>query len=310
NDGSLKLQKTALHISAQLKGENSQQVIPVYHWVDDVHPTTLNQGDRLLVLLRRRESEDGKRLDGYEATGWGDSIKELDDRALAIYRQRIEELTAIYQRGNPDPSELVEWLVRCVEEPATRGEGVRKLIEGLYRLASQREQENSDKSRTGEAEESADQTEDEIEDSDEQADDDEAKMRGENVKLAAALTQDQRNRLPGALFGIAELSEADMDLVNLIVELGDERLAPYLVSQLRRVADDSPRFAESLVWMIARVIKDEDLNRLADDYHDAATYDESEFDDRTDRRNSTRNRRPGDVTVAAIKRGAMVKKFL
>src|SRR5262245_186126 len=186
--------------------------------------------------MRHRESEDGKRLEGYEATGWGDSIKELDDGALAIYRRRIEELTAIYQRGNPDPSELVEWLVRCVEEPATRGEGVRKLTEGLYRLASQREQENSDRSRTGEAEESADQTEDDIDDSDEQAVDDEAEMRIESVKLAAALTQDHKNRLTGALFGIAALSEPDMDLVNLIVELGDERLGPDVVSQLRPAA--------------------------------------------------------------------------
>lgn len=264
-DGS-KLFKTALNITSQLKGENNQQVIPFYHWVNDSYPTSLKPGGRLLVLLQHRESEEGKRLDGYEATGWGNGIKQLDDGALAVYRQRIEELTAIFQRGNPDPAEIVEWLLRCVEEPATREESVSKLSE----LEFQREQENEAKSH---------------------------------------LTQDHKTRLANALFGIAELSEADMAFVNLIEELGDERLAPYLVSQLRRVADRAPMLAESLIRMIAWVINDEDLRLLANDYDDVATYEKSEYEE-SDQRDSTRNQRADGVTVAAIKRSAMIKDFL
>jgi hypothetical protein len=143
-DGSKRI-KTALHISSQFKGENNQQVIPFYFWVDDFYPTTLKRGDRLLVLLQHRESEEGTRLDGYEASDWDNSIKKLDDRALAIYRQRLEELTAIYQSGNPEPADLVEWLMRLVEEPATRAEGVLNLSESLSLLASKREQENEAK---------------------------------------------------------------------------------------------------------------------------------------------------------------------
>jgi hypothetical protein len=40
------------------------------------------------------------------------------------------------------------------------------------------------------------------------------------------LTQDHKTRLANTLFGITELSDADMELVNLVEELGDERLAP------------------------------------------------------------------------------------
>src|SRR5215510_12475729 len=123
-------------------------------------------------------------------------------------------------------------------------------------------------------------------------------------------SQEHKTRLANALFAIEELNEDDMKLVNLIQELGDERLASYLVSQLRRVADRAPRLAESLVWKIAQVIKDEDIRRLANDYDDAATYDESEDGDGSDRQDSTRNQRADGLTVEAIKRGAMLKDFL
>lgn len=306
--------KTALRISSQFKGENRKQVISFYHWVDDSDPDTFKPGDRLLVLLQQREPDDGERLDGYEASDWENSIKKLDDGALAIYRQRIEELTAIYQRGNPEPEEIVEWLMRCVEEPATRAEGVLNLSESLSLLASKREEENEVKSQSVEAEESDAESGDDGEDSNEQSsDDDEDESERESLKLAAAVTQDHKTRLANTLFGIAELSEADMELVSLIEELDDERLAPYLVSQLRRVASDAPRFAVSLIRTIAWVINDEDLKRLADESRDAAIaaiFDRSEYRDESDQQDSARNRRSGGMTVAAIKRSAMLKDFL
>ncbi len=313
-EGGSKWLKTALRISSQFKGENRQQVISFYHWVDDSDPDTFKPGDRLLVLLQQRESEDGERLDVYEASDWGNSIKKLDDGALAIYRQRIEELAAIYQRGNPEPEELVEWLMRCVEEPATRVEGVHNLSKSLSLLASKREEENEAKPQSVEAEESARESDDDDENANEQSsDDDEAKSERDSLKLAAAVTQDHKTRLANTLFGIAELSEADMELVSLIQKLGDERLAPYIVSQLRRVADDAPEFAVSIIWTIARVINDEDLKRLAGESRDAAIaaiFDRSEDEDESDQQGSTRNRRSGGMTVAAIKRSAMIKDFL
>jgi len=304
--------RTDLRISSQLKGENDQQVIPFYYWFSDATPFEFKQGARLLAFLQFRKTEDGKRLNGFEIIGWErNSIRELDDGALAVYRQRIEELTAIFRRGDPAPAEIVEWLIRCVEEQATREEGLHRLSDILSLLELQRERENEDKSQSVDVEESAGQSKDDEESSNEQSDDDDrAEMRRENIRLAAALTQEHKTRLANALFAIAELNENDMKLVRLIRELGDERLAPYLVSQLRRVADRAPRLAESLVWTIAQVIKDDDIRRLANDYDDAATYDESEYDDEPDRQDSTRNRRANGLTVEAIKRGAMLKDFL
>jgi len=233
---------------------------------------------------------------------------------LAIYRQRIEELTAIYQRGNPEPAELVEWLMRCVEEPATRAEGVLNLSESLSLLASQRERENEAKPQSVEAEESAGESDVEEEGSNEQSSEaEETDWERESLKLAAAVTQDHKTRLVNTLFGIAELSEADMELVSVVEELGDERLAPYLVSQLRRVADDAPEFAESLIRAIARVINDEDLERLADESRDAALVsllEKIDHGNEPKQQDSARNPRAGGVTAAAMKRGARLKDFL
>jgi hypothetical protein len=311
-DGSKQL-KTALHITSQFKGEDRRQVIPLYHWVDAYNPTSFKQGDTLLVLLQRRESEEGERLDGYEATGWGYGVKKFDDGALAVYRQRIEELTAIIQRGNPDPAEFVEWLVRCVEDPVTRQDGVRKLSDSLSLLESQRERENEAGSQPAEAEESAGQSEDDEESANEQSDNDNEAEDRESAQLAAALTEGHKIRLANTLFSIAELSEDDMDLAGLVQKCGDERLAPYLISQLRRVADDAPGYAESLIQMIAWVINDEDLKRLTNEYGNvalAAIINRSENDDESDRQDSTRNQRPDFRTLAAINRSGMLKDFL
>ena len=310
NEEGANLLKSALHISVQLKGQNSEPVIPFYYRDDDIHPTRLKPGGRLLVFLRHRESEDGNQLDGYELAGWEESIKVLDDGALAIYRQRIEELRAIFKGSNPDPAELVEWLVRCIEEPATREDGVRNMSEIVYALTLQHKQKNEANSETGEIDKSHDQMKDDEEDSIEPPGDDESEMEREITKLAAALTEDHKNRLTSALFDNAELTEADIGLAYLITEFGDPRLAPYLVSQLQRVSGDPPRFTESLVRILAYTVNDDDLKRLADDYDGAATYDESESDDESDQQDAIRNERSAGLTVAAIKRGAMVKDFL
>jgi len=185
-------------------------------------------------------------------------------------------------------------------------------------LTVQRERENEAKSKSVEAEDSAGEREDEKEADEEgsterSSDDDVVERDREIAKLAAALIQDHKTRLANTLFGIAELSEDDLELVRLVEELGDERLAPYLVTQLRRAADGAPRFAESISWIIAQIIDDEDLKRLASEIRDsaiAAILNEGRYGDESDRQDPTPNRRSRGVTLATIKRGAMLKDFL
>jgi len=225
-------------------------------------------------------------------------------------------LRAIYQRGNPDPGEVAEWLMRLVEEPVTRREGAIKLSESLYLLESQRDQDNEAESQSVESDKAMgeDESDDEEKDSDEESsDDDVAQWEKEDAELAAALTKDHKARLANILFGVAGLKEDDMALVRAVEELGDERLAPYLVSQLRRVADEAPEFATSLIQTIARLIKDEDLNRLIDDQQAAtraAIFDRIDSVNKPDQQDSTQDQRANILTTVAAKRREMLKDFL
>src|SRR5262249_60989885 len=112
-------------------------------------------------------------------------------------------------------------------------------------------------------------------------------MGRECVQLAGALTDGHKIRLANTLFGIAEIGEDDMELAELVQDLGDERLAPYLVSQLRRVADDAPGYAESLIRTIAQALNDEDPKQVADEDDNAnmaERFNKSEYDGESDRR--------------------------
>jgi hypothetical protein len=79
------------------------------------------------------------------------------------------------------------------------------------------------------------------------------------------------------------------------------------------VADEAPDHAQSLIWMIAQVINDEDLKRLADDYgraEMAAILVNIEYDDGSDRQGATRNQRADVPSLAVIKSGVLLKDFL
>jgi hypothetical protein len=69
-------------------------------------------------------------------------------------------------------------------------------------------------------------------------------------------------------------------LIELALIWRDERLAPYLVSQLRRVENDPPHYALRWARVMVELFDDEDLNSLVDKYQesvDLASYYEFEL---------------------------------
>jgi len=299
SDGEMKLLKSTLKISSLLKGQNESREIPFYHWANDFHPARYNRDEKLLVFLRPRESENGGPLDGYEATDWSGAIRILDDAMSTSYRQRIEELASILQRSTPDPAEIAEWLVRLVEDPITRVEGVMKLDRALLQLQEQKEEATEEETEDDEADPGEQSVRAAIE-----------KEKKADALIAAALTEDQKNRLANALYAIQELTESDMDLVRLIQSLEDKRLPAYLVTQLQRIADDAPGLALSLTRIMASTIEDQDLIRLANDYSDAVRYDAyNSFKPSLDA-DSASERRPVEEKISGLKRSPLLKNFL
>lgn len=130
-EGAARLVKTQLEVSSTLKGAKHEPAINLYQWVYTGEKEIYSSGDTLLVFLKDHD-EDGveKASDGYAAVDTISGIKKLSEADLQVYIKRIEELAAILNRVNHDNAEIVEWLVRCAEHPATRWEGFFELASG------------------------------------------------------------------------------------------------------------------------------------------------------------------------------------
>ncbi|MCI0489702.1 MAG: carboxypeptidase-like regulatory domain-containing protein [Blastocatellia bacterium] len=268
------LMRTSLAVSSLLKGEDREPVIYAYHWIYDEEQVPYVSGEKMLVFLNRRKAEEGQEaIDGYEVSDRSFRIKKLPDADLSIYTQRIKELAAILQQKKPDIEKIVEWFVRCAEEPATRWEGALELAASAARLhdleyVSAPDEEND----------------------------------FANLAFAALLTPRQKDRLATALFKTETVTERDMKLIDLVKNWNDARFAPFLLSQLRRLEPNPPYFAEEMVTTLADLLDDEEATDFAEEYCDNVTYEDKEDEEAT----------PGESTkrAATEKRSAMLQKFL
>jgi len=304
---------TSLKVSTLLKGNNTQSVIPFYHWVSrnalDEDEDQIKTGDTMLVFLDRRKSDDDKLMDGFELSSWSRAIRKLDNAALGVYRQRIEELTPILQRSPADNAELIEWLVRCIEEPATRWDGAQELSRLTpFPLPSDQttQKEPPDEKFTAAIVAQSAQKPLELE----EETDAEEKEEKSDSPLLSLLNDGQKTRVLNVLFSIQELQEDDLPLVQLVGNLDDKRLAPYLIAQLHRLAPEAPRLAETLVATIAEILDDEAIEKAADHYRENADYAENE--EQEEQSNNAQTAKPPSVAaqVATAKRSALLTQFI
>lgn len=158
--------KTTLHVTSTIKGEGDHYTINVYHdrwvWSDpesqegqsEQHDfSEYKSDDTLLVFLQL--CKDGE---GYRVSDTTYAIKKLSDDDLKTYIQRINELAEIMQPEQPDNGRLVEWLVRCAEEPATRWEGAFELANSNSAMYDRDESEASEEQSQESGETAAEET--------------------------------------------------------------------------------------------------------------------------------------------------------
>jgi hypothetical protein len=292
------LMRTSLNVSSTVKGQGNYGVVNVYHWAwqqrDIPYSHVFNQysdGDKLLFFLNPRE--DGQ---GYEIADNSYGVKSLPEADLRIYLQRIDELSLIMQQEKPDPAQIVEWLVRCAEEPATRWEGLQELTMSNYALRqSENKDEPAEAEATTEAEEAAGSGAGEnaaeaessaVENSGEPAV--ETKIE-EFVNLPVIrrnyylepdpnfmrlLTESQKSRLANILFNAKTITYDEASLIDLVKRWNEPRLVPFVMSQLRSFIDDPPSVAEDLMGFMAETLKDEELTSLASKYSEDSCYND------------------------------------
>jgi hypothetical protein len=282
--------RTALEVSSTLKGEH-QSVVYVNHWNYGEYKdklTSAAEGDRFLVFLNQSEGEEGLSVGDMDF-----GVKQLTDDELNVYVKRIEELAYILKAGKPKDEEMVEWLVRCAEDPVTEWEGAFDLaISAVNSQADipQESPESADGEQAAEvdasvAENTAETSEESSEDA-EQTGNDESEVADENSESTEAppdieefsavnsyltdrdytklLTQDQKDRLVVALINTETLSDKNYHLLELVTPLDDARLVPYLLSQLRATKDEAQYFTDSLARIVATKLNDPALIELAD----------------------------------------------
>jgi hypothetical protein len=209
----------------------------------------------VLVFLKRSES-----MPGYVTVGLSYGAKRLNDREIEVYSARIRELIEIEKETdlNTLRRRVVEWLVCCAEEPATRWEGAWDLLDSHE---MKMEIENERKKAKGDQEGAVD--EDEMEE-----------WKKDFVDLTTLLTEEQKGRLTAALYRASSLSSRDMDLIRLVVMWGDDNLVPFMWSYLKASKTDSHWETSRLMYKLATLLKNQEASELVEKF-DKVLYSNS-----------------------------------
>lgn len=273
------LMKTALQVFSTHKGKAKKSVVYVYHWdYRDGDGTFASDQKQLVFLKHSKEGKGGK--DGYEIDDIGYGVKKLSDADLTIYMQRIAEQAKIMQAAKPDDAQIVEWLVRCAEEKATRFEGLAELSESFRQLRYQDEakneeeveEEESEEVEAGvEADEEADETV-EVEQEDQ-----------EYLKITSHLTQPQKERLLAILYNSEEISHEENRLIELAKDWKDTRLAPFLIAQMHRMEEAPTRFAETIIEHLVELLHNQEVEDAAAEYSDKVSYEDEDVSEEAER---------------------------
>lgn len=306
------LMKTALNVVSTLKGKAKTSVVYVYHWVGEEPDDSFARDKKQLVFLRN--SNKGK--DGYEVDNIYYGVKKLSDADLTIYTQRINELAKIMQSAKPDDAQIVEWLMHCVEEKATREEGLMELVQNFRQLGYAKEvkkrQEAEEKSEAVEAEAEEAEADSKAE-ADEVTKAEDIEEEKEYLKITSHMTKAQKDRVLAVLYQTEEVTGDDYNLIWLAKYWKDARLASFLFEQLQRQKDAPKDFAGTLIEDLVELLNTPDIEQAAQEYRDNGSYeDEDEEEDAEERTETvkTTESKTSEIQKIIQQRSERLKAFL
>ncbi len=227
---------------------------------DAIYPQV---GEKALFFLEKDAEENCYRLTDGES-----GAKRLDAAELDIYVERIEQLKRITASRKNQLGKLTEWLVRLVEEPVTRDEGLIDLQGSFGALEYERED-------TEAAEEEAKATKKTI-----VLDKD---FRAENTsEIAKLLTDSQKQRLSNAVLisisnDLFKLNNSEIEeeiapeygFINLAGNWDKTYLAMSAFAFLQNAEDSDRRRITYLMDVITHVLGDDELYTISSEYQSA-----------------------------------------
>lgn len=89
----------------------------------------------IFFLTKNKETGD------YQITDYGSGAKEVGGK-LEVYEKSLSELADIAASKENQSAKLTEWIVKSIEEPITREDGISDLSESFYNLNNQEESAN------------------------------------------------------------------------------------------------------------------------------------------------------------------------
>jgi hypothetical protein len=297
------LMKTALNVFSTHKGKAKKSVVYVYHWAYGDRDETFAKDKKQLVFLKH--SNRGK--DGYEVDDLSYGVKKLVDADVTIYTQRIAELAMIMQAAKPDDAQIVEWLVRCAEEKATRFEGVTELADSFRQLRYQEEEKHKQEVEEEESQEVEADSESEMETEEEAGEPDQVNEEAqEYLKITSHLTQEQKDRVLARLYNTEEISPEEINLLELAREWKDVRLAPFLIAQLHRMEAAPKRFAETIIEHLVELLDNEEVEDAAAEYSDHISYEDEDVSEEEEKAKS----KEPEISKVVQERSEQLKIFL
>lgn len=209
-------------------------------------------GERYLFFFKKdTESETEK----YELTDRISGFKKLSSADLHIYKKRIGELEKIVEKKENQLEAITEWLVRCVEEPATRWDGIFDLRASFESLKNEEEPESDEKEPF-------------VIDED---------FYSYTPEIAAALSDSQKQRISGFVYSSIQQEMSKnifyYSLSNLVANWDKPQLAMYAYSFLQTADPTDAERTRSIMEYISNVIDDEELSDLVSSF---PVSDESE----------------------------------
>jgi hypothetical protein len=303
------LMKTALNVISTLKGKAKKSVIYVYHWGYGEPDESFAKDKKQLVFLRH--SDRGK--DGYEVDDISYGVKKLSDADLTIYTQRISELAKIMQVAKPDDGQIVEWLVRCAEEKATRREGLMEFTQSFRQLSYAEEAKNEqevDEDESEEVEAGEVEADSKAEIDQEVAEPENAEEEPEEyLTITSHMTQTQKDRVLALLYRTEEITDEEDDLIELAKDWKDAQLAPFLLAQLHRQKDAPKHFAETIIEYLVDLLNNPEVEQAAKDYSDNVSYEDEDQEEEAEKVETIESKQPETLKIIQ-QRSERLKAFL
>ncbi|HUR97189.1 MAG TPA: hypothetical protein VMZ26_03870 [Pyrinomonadaceae bacterium] len=234
--------------------------------VAEIDDTELKPGDSVLLFLSKDEDSGELVLSDYD-----DGLKKMTADELAAYSVRIRELNEIFSAEKPSYSDIVSWLVRCAEDPATRWEGTYELLRSFQNVELQEERSKQPAAPENQAAVEPNSAPEPYVPAPpkkfETGDVNFAKelTEGQKLILTDILLKRERPKVSTKAPARQSIGHGDRELIELVKRWGNSSVAANFVEQLKYDASDTGLNSE-LMASIASILGDERLTTIAGEY--------------------------------------------